>query len=95
MDFSLSKKKTAAQMPEGSGALTIKQLELLQFRKKQLEIDDATYQTIVIACSGASDDTKIPFARVGDVLGGLDNFGEFTKQQRRINEIRGKEERAK
>ncbi len=80
MDFSLSKTKQASQMPEGSKALTANQLGLLRFRKEEVNITDEEYLVIVVTLGGVDIDNKIPFAKVGDVLGGLDRLGEFKKR---------------
>lgn len=79
MEFPNSKHKAtpAYRMPEGSAALTKEQLGLLRFRKEEKLITDEEYQIIVWACGGVDEDNKIPFVRVGDVLGGLDRVGEF------------------
>lgn len=81
MDFSLSKSKPAQSMPEGSTALTAKQLGLLRFRKEEVSITDEEYLTIVTAITGSNEDNKIPFSKVADVLGCLDKLGEFKKQR--------------
>lgn len=61
--------------PEGSGALTEKQLGLIRFRKTQKKLNDAEYHQIVKANAGVDHDYKIPFSKVNDVLGALDNVG--------------------
>lgn len=85
MKFDLSNPKVigkpAIDMPEGSGALTARQLGLLRFRKEEVEITDEEYLTIVISITGSDEDNKIPFAKVADVLGGLDRLGEFKNKK--------------
>lgn len=77
----------AEDMPEGSGALTAKQLGLLRFRKEEVGITDEEYLTIVISNTGQAEDIKIPFSKVGDVLGCLDKLGEFKHLQKTLEGI--------
>lgn len=57
--------------PEGSGALTAKQLQLIHYIRDKNNIKEPDYIRIVKEVGGVDSDNKIPFAKVSDVLGAL------------------------
>lgn len=63
--------KPQAPTPEGSKALTAKQLQLIQFTKQKNKIAEDQYLRIIQDVGGVGSDTQIPFVKVNEVLGAL------------------------